>query len=156
MAKPIIFIDFYKTINFDHFWRFLPEPEFHKAENWVFKHNTYFWGAWMRGEYISEEINEVVSKAIDIPYDRLWDAFVEGCSSSRIEDHYLQALKCLSKHYEIILVTDNMDSFDRFFLPNARVDEYFDAIINSYNSNQLKTDHNGKTRSRYQRMCIVR
>ena len=143
--KPVLFIDFHNTINFHSAWSLLPEDEYLRANEWIFTYNRPLAHNWMRGMHTSEEINQKISVATDIPYETLWNAFIEGIQVSSIGFEFLEALEAIREACFVILITDNMDSFDRFFMPGKGIDPYFDSIINSYNVGRLKTDLQGKS-----------
>ena len=49
----------------------------------------------------------------------------------------------------VVLVTDNMDCFDRFTVPELSLNTVFDDIANSYDHGRLKTEQNGETFTKY-------
>lgn len=143
--KKDLLIDFDGTLCFDYFWRSLSEEENSLIQTFLFKENGSVVGEWMRGKHTSEEINYFVSRNTGIDYSHLWNAFINDCESMVISKIVLKKIKDLKEHYRIILVTDNMDSLDRFTIPSLKLDEYFDSIVNSYNEGILKEDNGGRT-----------
>ena len=103
----------------------------------------------MRGKYTSEEINQIVSQKIRIPFDKLWNIFVEDCKTMEVSQEFLQTLHNLRNHYTVILITGNMDSFSRFTQPALQLDKYFDEISNSFNEGVHKTDNKGEVFLKY-------
>ncbi len=143
IKKPVLFIDFDRTICFDRFWRSLPSEELSKVQSFLFVDNRKLFGEWMRGESTSEEINRFVADNCGLDYEYLWKIFVKDCESMRVDISILEKLNGLRDAYEVILMTNNMDCFDRFTLPKLHLNNYFDKIINSYDQKRLKQDDSG-------------
>ncbi|NTJ61168.1 hypothetical protein G6M50_17055 [Agrobacterium rhizogenes] len=142
-SRPIIFIDFDGTICHDRYWRSLPCDKQNKLQTYLFQENRHIVSNWMLGFHTAEEINGLVATILDMPYDKVWDVFVEDCQSMRVSPATLARLSRLRPIANIILVTGNMDSFSRFTVPALGLDRHFDAISNSYNEGRLKTDDGG-------------
>lgn len=140
--KPILFIDFDGTLCHDRFWRSLDPQLFERIT--VFTSRRDISRAWMLGEYTAEEVNKIAAEEIGIPYQELWDIFVQDASTMEISKLTLQRIGSLRSKYQTILMTDNMDSLDRFTAPAHNLDQYFDAIVNSYTARRGKNDDNGK------------
>ena len=131
--KPIIFVDFYKTLSHGRFW--------HRADNDVCTQinklifNTVEEGSiadvWMRGEKTSEEVNEYLSEALHIPYETLWKWFVPSAQTIGVNEDALVLINQLRKKYTAVLITDTMDCFTRFTVPAYNLYTAFDSIINS-------------------------
>jgi len=141
--KPILFIDFDGTLCRDRFWRSFEQNNSEKIQT-AFRANKSKISDWMRGSYTSEEINNLISKETNIPFDNLWQVFVADCKSMRIDSEALNRIQNLRKYYHAILVTDNMDCFSRFTVPALNLDKYFDSIINSFNIKKRKDDNGGE------------
>ena len=97
----------------------------------------------MLGKRSSEEINDFVSKNTNISYDRLWKIFVKDCETMCIDERIVENIKKLSAFTNLFLVTDNMDCFNRYTLPNLKIKKFFKGIINSYDYGYLKSEENG-------------
>ncbi len=140
--KPILFVDFDGTLCFDRFWRSL-EPEFlAQIQGTLFQRNKIV-VEWMRGEHTSEEINKKLAPELGVEYDYLWNIFVDDCKNMRVDTIVLEKINNLRENFTTILMTDNMDCFDRFTVPALRLNLYFDMIVNSYNEKVLKNDNEG-------------
>ena len=100
---------------------------------------------WMRGEFTSEEINKKIAASIGMPYEELWNVFVDNCKTMTVSLKTLNKLQNLRGKYHVVLMTDNMDCFDRFTVPSLHLEEYFDDIVNSYNVKVGKKDGGGKS-----------
>ncbi len=139
-----LFVDFDGTLSDDKFWRSLPEKQYQAIQKLFFKDNTQMVGDWMRGRYTAEEINQYASETLNIPYQELWDLFVDDCRTIRVSEVVLDTIKALRQKYTVGLVTGNMDSFRRFTIPALSLDDYFDFISSSYDERKHKTDNEGE------------
>jgi len=93
----------------------------------------------------SQNGDRVYSFNIGVDSDKLLQVFIEDCSKIDISEKILDTLQGLKDKYYLILRTDNMDSFDRFTLPEVpRLKEVFDQIDNSFNLGELKLDNSGQ------------
>jgi FMN phosphatase YigB (HAD superfamily) len=136
--KPLLFIDFDGTLCHDRFWRSLKQNEIQKVQDHLFVHNKEMVFDWMIGKYTSEEVNQFVADATGLQYDYLWKVFMEDCQTMKVAQSDLEKIKGLSNFYTTILMTDNMDCFSRFISPSLKLEEYFDKVINSYDTKESK------------------
>lgn len=135
-----ILIDFHATICFDYFWRSVSDIEHMQITETLFANNTEVIEDWMIGKYKSEDVNKYLSEKLELDYNYLWNIFVRDCETMFIDPEIIGLLKELRKKYKIYLVTDNVDSLDRFTIPALNLNEVFDDIINSYNHACVKTN----------------
>jgi len=142
-----LFIDFDGTICIDRFWR--SSAVYEKIQQALFIDNAEKAADWMRGVYTAEEISQLVSDQTGIPYESLWSIFQKDCETMYVPADILQQIQILRNSFHVVLITGNMDSFTRFTLPALKLDRYFDAIVNSYDERQLKTDNAGETFLKY-------
>ncbi len=140
MKKQNIFIDFDGTICFDYFWRSSPEKIKETIVKFLFQNNTYLLEDWMRGQKSSEDINKIISTECNLDYNMLWDYFVKDCENMYVAEDVLSAISSCRKNNTVILITDNMDSFNRFTKDKLKLKEYFDYIFNSCDYGLLKDD----------------
>ncbi|NBV28044.1 hypothetical protein EBS02_03350 [bacterium] len=158
MSKRLIFVDYNGVLSYDPFWKSLLDEKhelnsyLQDIEHYLFKENFHIVIDWMVGKYNSEEIHKIISDDLNLDYHLLLETFVRDCEQMVISDLILEKLKPLKKDFTLILATGNMDSFDRFTLPNHRyLFEIFDEIHNSYNLGLLKTSNNGEYFTRVSR-----
>lgn len=142
--KPVLFVDFHGTLCHDKFWRSLGTTTLKKIEQEFFYEKNGLIVNWMKGKYSSEEINVIVANHICIDYKIVWEAFVFDCSTMIVSTSTLNKLKGLRNYFIVIMVTGNMDCFNRFTIPSLNLDYYFDRIINSYDTGKLKDENNGE------------
>ncbi len=143
MNNRALFIDFDGTICFDLFWRSLPPDLNNQINNLLFHNNENLINSWMIGKFSSEDINSIISQNLKIEYEYLWDIFVNDCKKMSIRIKTLELLQKAKTYYKTILITDNMDCFDRFTVPSLNLRKNFDYIENSYNHKMLKSSKDG-------------
>lgn len=144
MNKPLLFVDFDGTICFERYWRSLPSDQYRKVQELLFGEDKTRVNDWMRGKYTAEEINQWMAKQIGIPYEELWQLFVNDCGTMKVSKHTLEKLSALRDRYTVVLMTGNMDSFSRFTATTLELERYFDYISNSFNEGKHKTDNDGE------------
>lgn len=149
--KNILFVDFNGVISYKNFWYSLTdkEHELHsylsRIEQYLFKDNIEIILDWMLGKYTSEEIHKILEKEIGVPYAKLYPLFEKECGEIDISQVILDKLQELREFYTLILITDNMDSFDRFTLPNNQhLVAAFDRIDNSASIQKFKKTNDGE------------
>jgi FMN phosphatase YigB (HAD superfamily) len=145
LMKPILFIDFDGTLCHDRFWRSLEPTIQQKIQANLFGLKKELVRDWMLGKYTSEEINQMLAEELGSDYDTLWSTFVSDCERMFVSQEVLDRIKILRSRYLTVLITDNMDSLDRFTIPALGLDQYFDLIVNSHIEKALKNDENGKS-----------
>ncbi len=144
-----LFIDFDGTICHDRFWRSLDKDSCAKVQNLLFSGKNQIVRDWMRGVYSSEEINQMVAKETSVEYDSLWSLFVRDCQTMRVEPEILALINDLRNSFHVVLITGNMDCFSRFTVPSLQLNKYFDAIVNSFDEKQLKSENGGNSFTKY-------
>jgi len=142
--KPILFIDFDGVLCDDRFWRGMGTADYDRIQEFLILGNRPMMDRWMRGGHSSEEINAYLSEHLDIPYEKLWEVFVNDAKTMNISPEVLSAIGHLRSRYHTVLITVNMDSLERFTVPAHRLDTYFDVIVNSYNDGRFKSEEGGQ------------
>lgn len=145
IVKPILFIDFDGTLCHDRFWRSLEPTLQERVQTNLFGSKKELVRDWMLGKYMSEEINQILAKELCADYEVLWTTFVYDCKKMSISEDTLSKINSLRDKYFTVLITDNMDSLDRFTVPALSLDKYFDLIVNSHTEKSLKNDDNGNS-----------
>ena len=140
MKKQNIFIDFDGTICFDYFWRSAPEEINKTIVKFLFQDNVHLIENWMRGKISSEEVIKIISQNTGINYTLIWDIFVKDCKNMYVRPDILQAISKCNVNNNTILITDNMDCFNRLTNPQIQFEKYFSYIFNSYDYGVLKDD----------------
>jgi FMN phosphatase YigB (HAD superfamily) len=140
MKKQNIFIDFDGTICFDYFWRSAPKEINAKIVKFLFHDNVNLIENWMRGKLSSEEVVKNISQNTGLDYTLIWDIFVQDCKNMYVRPDILRAISKCNVNNNTILITDNMDCFNRFTLPQIQFEKYFSYIFNSCDYGTLKDD----------------
>lgn len=143
--KPTLFIDFDGTLCHERFWRSLDSELQEKVQTNLFGSKKEVVRDWMLGKYTSEEINQILAEELDSDYDKLWSTFVNDCEKMAVSREVLDRIQNLRNQYFTVLITDNMDSLDRFTIPALGLNQYFDLVVNSHTEKALKNDENGKS-----------
>lgn len=141
--KPTLFIDFDGTICFDRFWRSAGAEVRLFINRFLFGADETLVRRWMLGYVSSEEVNAIISQAGVFSYADLWQVFVADCLSMRVHPSTLAVIQKARRTHRVILVTDNMDAFDRFTRPQLGLDACFDAIASSHQYGALKNHEGG-------------
>lgn len=150
--KKLLLIDFNGVISYNNFWQDIYDPS-HKLykrrteiNDFVFKDNFPIVKEWMTGKHTLEDIHSLIEKELGIKSNYLLPIFVKGAKEIDISSKILSQLKeRKSKNYNVLLVTDNMDSFCRFTRPfNSILDDTFEDVYDSYTTGLLKKDNNGE------------
>ena len=147
--KPILFVDFDGTICYDRYWRSLPVDQYESVQKFLFQENIRIVMDWMRGNYTAEDINKIVSDHLNGDYETIWNLFVNDCKTMQISAGVLETISELRKKYVVILITGNMDSFNRFTVTELELEKYFDEISSSYDEKLLKSDNEGELFLKY-------
>lgn len=149
MGKPILFLDWNGTLNHDVFFRSLDAHTLHDVEEYLFRANESRVREWMLGKHTSEDIVADLAHHLAIPFDDLWDIFVDDCATMGIDPLIRKRLMALKPRYTLVLVTGNMDCFTRYTVPNQHLTEVFDHISSSHEEGMMKTDNEGALFARY-------
>jgi FMN phosphatase YigB (HAD superfamily) len=142
--KPILFIDFDGTLCHDKFWRTIDSNCYEQIQDFLFSENKSIIQDWMKGFYSSEDINILISKMLNIPFEQTWEVFINDCKNMTISIDTLNQIKKFGKKFETILITDNMDCFTRFTVPAKKLNSFFDSIVNSFENKKLKAQNKGE------------
>ena len=146
--KRVIFIDWNRTLSFDLFWGHLKDgrhPNHHHLapiEEWLFVKNRELIYPWMRGDISVEDIIERMSNDTKIPAKIILQELRHSCE---IMQYCIVGLEGLvgdiqARGVKVVIATDNMDTFSRFTVPALKIDQLFDAYLNSYDMKHLKDD----------------
>ncbi|PIY93706.1 MAG: hypothetical protein COY69_00100 [Candidatus Magasanikbacteria bacterium CG_4_10_14_0_8_um_filter_32_14] len=150
-TQKIIFVDFYGILSSTRYWFSLENPKhkwhsyFAGIQDFLLVKNRELLDDWMKGKYTSEDIHHILAEKLDLNFDELFQVFVEDCKKIEFSKKILKKLQTLSEQYLCIMVTDNMDSFNRFFLSeNKIIQNSFHEICNSFYFQKLKDDRGGE------------
>lgn len=149
--KNLLFVDFNGVISFKNFWFSIHDKDhklnkhLNQIETFLFKENKDLVIKWMIGQYTSEDIHSIICKNIEVDYDELFTVFTEDCKNLDISLNILDKIKKLKPYYTCVLATDNMDSLDRYTVPNnPEINTVFDVVYNSYYAKKMKAGNYGE------------
>jgi len=148
-GKSILFIDWNGTLNNENFFRSLDTETYQKIQMWLFEANKQMVIDWMKGRYTSEQVVAQVAHHLGIPFEDLWDVFVDDCMTMSLSQGVVDTLHSLRESYILILITGNMDCFTRFTVPALKLNEIFDEISSSHDAGQLKDEKGGEVFLQY-------
>ncbi|MEP7103256.1 MAG: hypothetical protein ABI721_00930 [Candidatus Dojkabacteria bacterium] len=149
--KPLLFIDFNGVISYNNFWNSIYSeahelfPRRKEINDFVFIESKDFVKEWMVGKHTSEEAHDLLKDKFGIDKEYLFQIFQKDAIDLDVSALIMGKLKRLKAKYKLILITDNMDTFSRFTLPNNPIlSEVFDGIFISYNTGKLKKTDSGR------------
>ncbi|MFH0928450.1 MAG: hypothetical protein V1821_03175 [bacterium] len=143
--KPLILIDWYRTLSEEIFWGDFVSTEILTAiQGEVIKDKTTI-DAWMRGQISSEDICDKLSEKVPLGTAELLEKLRQSCELMELDQEMAAVLAELSARFNIALVTDNMDCFDRWTVPKLKKLGCFSRIDVSSSVRRLKNDDEGRT-----------
>jgi len=148
MKTKILFLDWYGTLSSELFWPKIKndDPKLSKRiEDILFNYPSELIRQWMLGIITAETICDVIAKNDSSTSTMLFDALIESCAGMCVDSNIIETIQKLRDDHHIVLVTDNMDCFSRFTVPQTGIAEWTDAILNSADLKRFKTDEQGKT-----------
>jgi FMN phosphatase YigB (HAD superfamily) len=143
-----VFFDFDGVLCTDYFYTTLQEEypdvlEFVNQE--IFRGERKYSDRWMRGEFVYDDINKMISSATGIKLEKLTKLFIESIKLMKINKELLELAQSLKQSgVQIALVTNNMDIFNEVTIPYNSFDKVFPVIINSSDHGAMKHEQNGK------------
>jgi hypothetical protein len=114
------------------------------VDRFLFKEHHPIVHEWMRGAVSSEDVNQLLCFFLKISYRFCWETFVHDCRTMNVSITHLRRIQELRDFFVVVLMTGNMDCFDRFTVPALGLDDYFDKIVNSSSTGLLKSDRGGE------------
>ncbi len=100
---------------------------------------------WMKGVYTYNEINLLISEATGIPFTTLTEYFIESVRAMKLNEPLLRFASSLRRNeVKTAIVTGNMDIFNIVTVPENKLYNYFQEIVNSCDYGLLKNEENGK------------
>lgn len=149
MNKEIkaVFIDWNGTLSSSKFFEDLEnsQPEVYSGiqETLFGGELTHLLNPWMMGEIETEEVIHQLGNQLGINQEELLDHFIRSCRNMIIVNSALDLIHQIrQKGVQVVIATDNMDSFNRWTIPSLKLTEHFDAILNSATLNTRKKDIN--------------
>ncbi len=148
MTKKVIFIDWNKTLSNSLFWEHLKDSShpnhmhLSSIEKWLFVDNRDYLNHWMRGQLSVAEIARIMSSDTGVDSKIIIHELRHSCEIMQYSINNLEEIvKTIQKQdIQVVIATDNMDTFSQYTIPSMKLDELFDDILNSYEIGHLKDD----------------
>ena len=149
MIKPkVIFIDWNKTLSNSLFWEHMSRTGninnayYKNITKWLFIDNKHLINPWMKGEYKSEDITRMIGEGIRVEPKMILEELATSCINMKlVSDEIPDLVKTIKrKGSKVVVATDNMDTFRRFTIKGACLDNIFDDYLISCEIGYLKGD----------------
>lgn len=164
-SLKVVFTDWSGTLSTSKFWGHLEQPT--HPLNHLFTPLTdsmfgpaaplrYLHDPWMRGEFGTEDVMELVSQETGIKTDIALREFIFGCQSMQfVSPEVPELIKLLrARGIQTLIATDNMDCFNRWTIPAMGLNQTFDGILNSTNLKAMKKDEDPNGQSLFFRQAL--
>ncbi|MEI8061305.1 MAG: HAD family hydrolase [Candidatus Berkelbacteria bacterium] len=145
--KTVLF-DFDGVLCRDRFYEKTLLPDYADVYDWIQENifaNHELVGKWMRGKVSSSDINLLIAANTGIDYKTLVTLYKESVRQMQLDQNLLDLAQLFRKSgVKVAIVTGNMDVFSQITVPNYKLNEKFDLIVNSADYKLNKDDENGK------------
>lgn len=149
--NKVLFVDFNGVLSYKPFRHHLTEnPEYTSIRKHIdhalFTQRKDLVEARMIGQKTSEDICCFLAEHVPVSEEFLLQNLQESCRSMDVSQKILDHLQKLKWSYRLVLMTDNMDCFERRTL-TTRAAEFsiFDDICSSFREKLLKKSQNGES-----------
>ena len=146
MSLRVVFVDWAKTLSTSLFWQHRPGCRLSAAnsaavESYVFARAELV-RHWMIGSVAAEDVCSLAAGSLQLSAADLVADLEYSCRGMEFDDPAaLAGLRALREQgIQVVLATDNMDTFSRWTVPALHLDDLFDAILNSASLAALKGD----------------
>lgn len=148
MRYKAIFFDFHKTLSSSLYWEQLKDTNhprhewFDKITRFLFEENKQIINPWMRGEYDTNYVTDIISQGLGLPKSTLKEDLEYSCRKMKfISEEIPKFIKMFrSRGIKCVVATDHTDVFREHILPGMKLDELFDDFLISYEIGKLKSD----------------
>jgi FMN phosphatase YigB (HAD superfamily) len=140
--KCVVF-DFGFTLSSDLYFKVAPPnyPHWQKLIQQKIFSDTSLVDAWMQGEVTLTHIAALLSAEVELDQVRIIEYLKIGCQNLAFNPAVLEfALFLREQGVKTAIVTGNMDVFTEVVVPAHRLDEKFDAIVNSCDYQELNKE----------------
>lgn len=149
-----MFIDWFNTLSTSHFWQRweTSRPDYIELirQN-LFYNDVNTLVHWMRGDLSAEDITKLLEQRTGIP-NRLLFAELRRSSQELtfIDSRVLDLIATIRQSgTQVVIATDNMDTFPRWTTPALNLHQYFDAVLDSFTLKTLKGDVDESGQSKF-------
>ena len=147
MKYEAVFVDWDGTLSDSRFWdRWRDDPEraekYGKIQNALFETVTgkRMLKFWMTGFWDYKQILTYVNESTGVSYGELENELRYSAENMKlIDDKVLDQVRQLRDiGKQVVIATDNMDTFDLWTVPALELNDHFDDILNSSSVKLLK------------------
>lgn len=144
--KKVIFLDWYKTLSYSRFWDHLSGANDELSvrhdliKKWLFVDNKELIDPWMCGGIDMRKVLRSMSKGTELDYKFLLDELRRSCERMEICLPNIEELVGMlhDAGLQVVIATDNMDTFRKYTVPALKLDKLFDNILVSSELGVLK------------------
>jgi FMN phosphatase YigB (HAD superfamily) len=128
-----VVFDFADTLCSDHYFSPLGEAHERAISKLIFGENSSQWAdPWMVGKISATEIATYLAGHLPLSASAILAGLHEGCRSLRFNPAVWELVLAQRRRgRKTALVTGNMEVFTEVVVPSHRLDQVFDAIVNS-------------------------
>lgn len=143
MTRPLVLIDWYRTLSLARFWHGYDAAKLEAVDKFVFRDMAQV-DEWMRGRFSSEDICRQMEQAGLGSAGEHLESLRHSCEDFLPTPEVTTALKQLAERADVVLVSDNMDCFARWTVPTLKPLGIFKECIVSSDVGLLKNDKGGQ------------
>jgi FMN phosphatase YigB (HAD superfamily) len=154
MRVKVVFIDWDQTLSTSRFWGQweTSRPQLYELiQKHLFGSGSTAPQAWMRGQVNAEQVIKQLALATGIEEETLLGELKRSCQAMELIDPSVkQTITTLrSQGINVVIATDNMDTFPRWTVPALGLADVVDGILDSHTLGVLKKDTDTKGKSRF-------
>ncbi|MFA5157648.1 MAG: HAD hydrolase-like protein [Patescibacteria group bacterium] len=142
-----ILFDFDGVLCHDRFYEKTLLQDYLKVYDWIQKNifaDHELVNKWMHGEVTSKDINQLIAKNNNIGIKTLTELYKESVRLMKLDRRLLNLAESFRESgSKVAIVTGNMDVFSEITVPNYKLNEKFDLIVNSADYKLNKDDEDG-------------
>lgn len=97
---------------------------------------------WLRGQFTSEEVIADICQGTDFEPTLVLQELMVSCRRMKLAAETIPTsiASLRAKGIQVVIATDNVDTFHRWTVPSLRLYDMFDGILSSYELRALKED----------------
>lgn len=115
---------------------------YEKIVHFLFSTDNYLGKSWMSGQITYTDVNALMAHKFGVERSYLDRVLLESLENFTLNRSLLSLLQVLRRlGTTVVIMSDNMDVFTRYVVPNLGLDQFFDAIFSSSDLQKMKS-HN--------------
>lgn len=132
-----VFVDWNKTLSFSRFWGHLPDATMRTL------FDTYApqdFKDWMIGKKTTEDMMALAAQGSGLAYEFVLKEFIHSCQNMQLVSLEIPRLVSVlqKNNIQVVIATDNADSFSRWTVPALKLKDMFDNVLNSWDLGMTK------------------